>query len=404
MRWSAYRPGRRAIIGAAVTLAVIALLLLFGRPTPLTVETGVATTGPLRVTIEEDGRTRAVDRYVVTAPVAGRLQRIELREGSYVAGGAIIARIEPLPLDATMRAQLEAQRTAAIARRSAADAAHAEAAAAREQAARELARRQRLAVDSVIAEEQLERYALAVRATDEQLRAAEQAVRAAAAEIDAIRAGLLPAGGASAIPVRAPGPGVVLRVPERSERIVRAGEPLLEIGDPAALEVVVDLLSADAVRVQPGMTALLGAWGGATLHATVRYVEPAAFTRVSALGVEEQRVNVLLDLESRPPELGDGYRVEASILTWAADSILTVPAAALFRAPDRPAAGVDADGSTGWQLFVMEAGRARLRNVTTGQRGNGRTRIIDGVAPGEVVILFPSERIADGMAVRPGRR
>jgi HlyD family secretion protein len=384
---------RRAWIITAAAVALLALVVWASRPTPLEVETATATVGPLRVTIEEDGRARAVDRYVVTAPVAGRLERIELREGADVAGGAVVARIEPLPLDAAARAQLQAQRTAAIARRSAAEATLAQATATREQAARELERRARLADDGLlVTAEQLEQYALALRAREEEVRAAEQAVRAAAAEAEAIAATLMTAGPGSAIAVRAPGPGVVLRVPERSARIVGAGEPLLEIGDASAIEIVVDVLSADAVRIQPGMSATLDAWGGESLAATVRAVEPAAFTRVSALGVEEQRVNVLLDPATRPAGLGDGFRVEASILVWAEDSVLTVPAAALFRAP-----GGDGEG---WQLFVVEAGRARLREVRVGERGEGRTRILEGVREGERVVVFPSERVREGIRVR----
>jgi HlyD family secretion protein len=179
-------------------------------------------------------------------------------------------------------------------------------------------------------------------------------------------------------------------VPERSERIVQPGEPLLEVGDPEAIEVVVDVLTPDAVRIRAGMPARLTGWGGDTLAATVRRVEPSAFTRISALGVEEQRVNVILDLENRPHTLGDGYRVDARVIVWAADSVLTVPAAALFR------------GQTGWRAFVIEEGRVRLRDVEVGERGEARTQVISGLEAGEQVVLFPPDDLVEGAKVKAG--
>jgi HlyD family secretion protein len=403
------RLNRRRIIFAAAGLIVLALIVRALLPAPLEVETAVAEPTALRVTLDEDGRTRAVDRYVVTAPVAGRLRRIELREGARVAGGETLAIIEPLPLDAATRAQLEAQLAAAQARQAAAQAPLAQARAARDQAARELERRQRLLEEGAIAAELVEQYAVAVQAHTEDVRAAEQAARAAAAEVAAVRGALLSANATpgTGIPIAAPGGGVVLRVAERSERIVAPGEPLIELGDPAALEVVVDVLSTEAVRVEPGMPVTLTGWGGPPLAATVRLVEPSAFTRISALGVEEQRVNIVLDLVARPPELGEGYRIEASILVWAGDDVLSVPSAALFRAPgsvgvaatETPLPGALHEG-VGWQLFAVVNGRARLRDVIVGERDATRTQILEGVGAGERVVLFPSDRLTDGARVR----
>jgi HlyD family secretion protein len=403
------RLNRRRIILGAAGLLVLMLIVRALLPAPLEVDTALAEPTALRVTLDEDGRTRAVDRYVVTAPIAGRLRRIELREGARVARGETLAIIEPLPLDASTRAQLEAQLAAAQARQAAAQAPLAQARSARDQAARELERRQRLLEEGAISAELVEQFALAVQAYTEDLRAAEQAARAAAAEVAAVRGALLSANATpgTGIPISAPGGGVVLRVPERSERIVAPGEPLIELGNPDALEAVVDVLSTEAVRVEPGMPVTLTGWGGPPLAATVRLVEPSAFTRISALGVEEQRVNVLLDLNMRPAELGEGYRVEASILVWAGDDVLTVPSAALFRAPgsvgvaatETPLPGALHEG-VGWQLFAVVNGRARLRDVIVGERDATRTQILEGVRAGERVVVFPSDRLTDGARVR----
>jgi HlyD family secretion protein len=216
--------------------------------------------------------------------------------------------------------------------------------------------------------------------------------------VAAARAALLdadPAGstGRAVALVRAPVGGRVLRVHEPSERIVAAGTPLVQLGDAGGLEVVVDVLSTDAVRIQPGAPMRLVEWGGeGAIAARVRLVEPSGFTKVSTLGVEEQRVNVIGDLLDPPAVLGDGYRVEARIVTWAADDVLRVPNSALFRT------------GGGWSLFVEQEGRARLREVRVGHRGASEAEVLDGLAEGEQVILFPSEQIRDGVRVRPSQR
>jgi HlyD family secretion protein len=390
MTWSWNR--RRGIIAAA-SFAIIVLLVFALRPTPATVETATAELTQLQVTVDEDGRTRAVDRYVVTAPVSGEVERIELREGARLERGDVIARIQPLQLDAPTETALRAALESADARRTAAVAARQQAEAAHEQARREVERRRILVEQGALAGEQLEQYTLALRLREQELSAAAQGLRAAEADVAAARAALLAArtgttqGGG--IPVRAPAGGVLLRVAERSARVVAAGSPLVEIGDPQAIEVVIDVLTTEAVRIRPGMRATVHAWGGEPVGATVRLVEPSAFTRLSALGVEEQRVNVVLDLDHRPAELGDGYRVEASIVVWSAPEVLTVPAAALFR--DR----------AGWALFVVEDGRARLRQVTAGERSGAHTQILDGIVAGDVVIIFPPDELTDGARVRP---
>jgi HlyD family secretion protein len=193
------------------------------------------------------------------------------------------------------------------------------------------------------------------------------------------------------VTVKAPAAGTVLRVPEYSERIVNAGQPLIELGNAAVLEVVIDVLSTDAVRIQPGMPATLTGWGGVPLAARVRKIEPAAFTRLSALGVEEQRVNVILDFDNCPDNIGDGYHIQGSIVVWSSERVLTVPTSALFT------------DVAGWSVFVIEQGRARKRSVQIGEHGRERAQVISGLAAGDRVILFPSDQITDGALVRPER-
>ena len=388
-----FRLSRKAVwIGVTVILAA-ALIVPALIPDAAAVATAKATIGPLTVTVEEDGRTRAVDRYVITAPVAGELERLPLRAGERVARGEVVARISPMPLDERTRIQLSATVDAAQARLHAATAALQQAEAAATQAVREYERRRSLTEAGALSAEQLEQYALAARSTAEDRDAARQAVGAARADLRSARAALLGEGrsldgaGGAAIAVRSPAAGTIASVPERSSRVVQPGEVILEVTDPSALEVVVDVLSTDAARIEPGMQTTLTGWGGPPLGATVRRVEPAAFTRISALGVEEQRVNVILSLDERPDALGDGYRVEASVSVWHADSVLSVPSSAVFR------------NGGGWQLFRVIDEEARLTSITVGERSGARTQILGGLSPGDVVILFPSDELDDGTRV-----
>jgi HlyD family secretion protein len=385
---------RKRAIWGVIALALVGFLAATLRPDPVDVETMAVAASDLDVTVAEDGRVRMVDRYVVTAPVAGRLERIALREGTQVSAGQLVARIQPLPLDEPMRAQLQARLEATRAHLRAAQSTVTQARPAYEQASRELQRRQALAAQGAVAEESVEQFTLAVRAREAELNAAESSASAAAAEVAAAEAALMgaaPSRSTAAVPVRAPADGEVLRIPERSGRIIAAGEVILELGSDSALEVVVDVLSADAVRVRPGMPVTLTGWGGPALRARVRTIEPAAFTRLSALGVEEQRVNVIIDIDECPPELGDGYRIEAAIHVWSATGVLTVPNSALFRS------GED------WNVFTIERNRARLRTVQIGERGVLRAQVVGGLEAGQTVVLFPSDQLVDGARVRPRR-
>lgn len=384
---------KRWVVLGGIALVIVLALLLGTCGSGVEVEVSPAERGPLRVTVEEEGRTRARERFVVAAPINGALQRIDLREGATVAAGEVLARIASAPDDPRGLSVTRAQLDAAEARRSRAVAELEQAEAAAIQAEREAVRREDLADAGALSREDMEQMRLRALATRQQAEAARAALSAAQADIDALRAtlqGSTPQGVGPTVAVTAPTSGRVLRVLEESERVVPAGTPLLEIGGASGLEVVVDVLSADAVRIISGNRVLIEEWGGERpLQGVVRMVEPAAFTEVSALGVEEQRVNVIVDLLDVPAELGAGFRVEAAIVVWEADEVLAVPASALFQR----------DGE--WRLFVVEGGRAVERAVQLGQRSAEAAQVLGGVAEGEGVIVFPSDEVADGVRVSP---
>jgi HlyD family secretion protein len=373
--------------GAALVGAVLVWLAL--RPSPVPVDVAAATIGPLQVTIDEEARTRVRDRYVVTAPIAGRVMRIALEAGDPVAGGAVVVRMTPLPLDPRSRAQAQALVAAAVDAQRAAAATVTQARETLAQARRERARVAELASRSLVAPAERERAELAESVAAQDLEAAEFRAQAAQHDVEAARAALIAAGAGAVVTLRAPVSGVVLRIPERSERVVQAGEPLLEVGNCGDLEIVADLLSSDAVKVRPGHLMLVEDWGGdSALVARVRRVEPGGFTKISALGVEEQRVHVVADLGQCPAALGDGYRVEARIVIWEADSVLKVPTTALYRAGE------------GWGVFVIDGGRAAERAVEVGRQNAFETEILSGLKPGELLVRHPGDRIRAGIRVR----
>jgi len=379
------RPRHLGWIGAGA-LVLLVLVLLF-RPTPVSIEIAAVTRGPLQVTVEQPGETRVRDRYTVTAPIAGRVLRSELREGDAVRPGDIVARIYPAPLDARAREQAVAQLSSAEDAGRAAAAAAGQAQAALNQAQRELRRAQELAKLGLIAPAERERAELAAATRDRELESADFRARAAGHDVEVARA-VLVADAARPLWLRSPIAGAVLRVPERSERVVAAGEPLLELGDASRLEVVADLLSADAVKVTPGAALVIAGWGGAELPGRVRRVEPSGFTKLSSLGIEEQRVNVVGDLAAFPPGLGDRFRVEVRIVIWQCESVIRAPASALFRRGE------------GWAAYVVQDGRARLRDIQIGHRTPYEVEVLRGLKPGESLILDPSDRIGEGTRVR----
>jgi HlyD family secretion protein len=383
---------RTQLLLAGGAVAVIAVSFIVMRPSPVAVDLGRVTRGPLIETVDADGRTRIHDRYVVTAPVAGRLERVTVRPGDAIAAGRIVARLTPLPIDAQTEAQARARVSAAEAALRETESHAAQARAAASQARRTAERSRVLEGAGAIAPEQREQAELALKTSDDALAGAEARVRAAAADVRGAQASLMAmehAGNAAVLVVRSPVSGRVLRVPESSERVIPAGAPILELGDATALEVVADVLSSDAVKLKVGTDAWLEEWGGeGVLHGCVRQIEPSAATKLSALGVEEQRVNVVLDVTDAPPSLGDGYRVDARFIVWRGDSVLSVPSSAVFQ------------HASGWSVFAVREGRARLQPVSVGHRSTGTVELIRGLAAGDVVVMFPSDQLADGARVR----
>ena len=379
--------------GGAALASVVGWMAL--RERPLEVDIGAVRRGPLQVTVDAEGKTRVRDRYVVTAPVTGRLERIDLPEGAYVRAGDVMARIAPVPLDAQAVRQATARLAGTQSLARDAETRVRQARATLEQERRAAGRVDRLVRAGAIAERELEDAQLTVRLREEDLAAAEARSRAAVAEVDQARAALIALGDGqpnTRVLVRAPADGCVLRVPERSERVVAAGTPILEVGDPSALELVVDVLSSDASRVRPGAIAMVDNWGdGESLTGRVRRVEPAAFTRVSALGVEEQRVNVVIDLPRLPPGLSDGYRVETRIEVWQGTDVTIVPISALFRQ------------ERDWAVFLVRGGRAKLARVQIGEQNATGAEVLDGLRPGDEVILFPSDQLETGRRVTRAR-
>ncbi len=383
----------RVILVVLIVAAVAAAALW---PESLEVDAVQVSRGPMQVTIDEEGETRVRQRFVVSAPVSGRLERIELEPGDPVSRGkTIVARLAPAAspfIDSRSRAELTAAVEAARAAIGQARAERDRAGAALERARSTLTRQQELAKAGAIARDQLEDAETASRTAEEAHRAAEFTLTRAEYELQLARArlqGPAPASGGT-VDVVAPVDGVVLRRLRESESVVPVGEPLLEIGDPDRIEIVADLLSTDAVRVAPGAPVLIAQWGGShPLQARVRRVEPSGFMKVSALGVEEQRVNVIIDFADAAAarQLGDGYRVEVRIVIWEEQDVVKVPVGSLFRSGD------------GWATFVIEGGVARLQPVQLGQRNQTEGQIVEGLSPGQTVALHPPDTLADGMRV-----
>ncbi len=392
-----------AILGVVVALG--GLMAWAFAPRPIEVEVAQASVGHFETTIDEEARTRVRDRYVVSAPLAGRLERIGLREGDPVKAGSVVATLLPVMSPLLDDRTLQEQR----ARVGAADAGVRQAAtrveAARlvlEQASIEARRTEQLATQGFVAPTKIDADRLAERAARKDLESAREGEHVARHELEQARAalGVLRGGvGKEVFALRAPIAGRVLKVPDRSETTVALGTPLLEIGDTADLEIVAELLTPDALLAQPGSEVRIERWGGPTiLQGRVRRVEPAAFTKVSALGVEEQRVNVLIDIMSPPQQwsaLGDAYRVTVRIVTRKVDGALRVPVSAVF---PLPGAGADAAGNAA--VFVADGGHARLQAVTVAARNEGEAWITAGLQAGTRVIVYPPATIVDGIAVR----
>ncbi len=383
--------------------AAVALLAWAFAPRPLAVELASAVTGPFETTVDEDGRTRLADRYVVSAPLAGRLARVTLREGDAVQAGDPVASLQPVLaplLDERSQREQAARSQGAEAALALAGKRVEAARVALERTRDDLSRSEQLARQGFIAPTKLSGDRLAVQAAQKELEAAVESGHVARHDLEQSRVALglarTAAAKGGAFVLRAPVAGRVLKVHLASEATVAPGTPLLEIGDLSRLEVVAELQTADALQARPGNAVYIERWGGpVVLQGRVRRVEPAAFTKVSALGVEEQRVNVVIDITSPREQwaaLGDGFRVGVRVLTRSEPRVLKVPVGAVFPQA-APASGV--------AVFVADGGRARLQPVAVVARNGSEAWISQGLADGVQVLVYPSAAVADGVRIRP---
>ncbi|TWT85440.1 putative efflux system component YknX [Posidoniimonas polymericola] len=391
-----------------VGLAVVGGLAFAFMPEPVDVDMATIGRGSLLVTVDEDGKTRIREKYVVSTPLSGRLLRIDLDPGdSVTADQTVLAVVEPRDpelLDARAIAQAEAREQAAAASLKRVEPVLEQARLRQAQAERDLERYRKLLDSKGVTREEFEKIETSYRAASEELRASRYSQEIAEFELEQAKAALLrtrPSDNPEAddasdngwnFAIRSPIDGRVLRVFQESAAVVTAGASLLELGDPTDLEVEIDVLSSDAVRIEPGARVLLEHWGGESpLEGRVRLVEPAGFTKISTLGVEEQRVNVIVDLVDPPAarqQLGDGFRVEARIVTASAGDALIVPTSALFRSAGE------------WVVFKIEEGRARQTRVSVGKQNDLQAEVLEGLAESDRVILHPSDRVRDGSEVR----
>lgn len=392
---------RRKIMLMTVGATVLLSLVYGFMPKPVPVDVVIAKRGPLRVTVEEEGRTRVKDRFVLSAPVSGYLRRIRLDVGNPVNRGQRVALLEPLRstvLDPRSRAEAEATVAAAQAGLIAAEEKENAATADAEYAKVRLERNRKLYEGAYIAKDGLDQAESDAKRAAAIHLSSQAAVVAAKADLERARTSL----GYSAaeksvrlgqtVEVRSPVSGRVLKLHRESEGVVNAGEPILDIGNPRNMEVKVEVLSADAVKIRNGMPVLFERWGGEKpLSGKVRAVEPAGFTKISSLGVEEQRVLVIAEFTSPPKDwegLGDAYRLDTSFIIWEAPDVLQAPASAIFRKGD------------GWAVFVVENKKARLRTVEVGQRNGLTAELVSGIREGETIITHPDENIREGVPVR----
>jgi HlyD family secretion protein len=391
----------RKLIPYAIGAAILVFIVLGLRPKPAVVELAHVNRGPLVVSVLEEGKTRIRHRFLISAPVAGYLNRVSLRAGDpIVAGETVLATIEAEParfLDPRAVAENEARLNAAKAAKLRADAQLDRARAALDLAKKDRDRAKSLRDSGAIAQRDWDAAENHVAILSRELRSAEFAVQVAQSDVAQAEATLrppaeTPAAVAEPLKITAPVSGFVLNVAEENARTVGPGTPIMEVGDPADLEAEIELLSSDAVAVAPGADVLIEQWGGPKpLHARVTVVEPGGFTKISALGVEEQRVKVRVEFVETPPKnfpLGDRFRVEARIVTWHGDNVLQAPLGALFRR------GND------WMTFVAEGGVARLRKVDIGHNNGVSAEILGGLREGEAVVLHPPDTLADGGAIR----
>ena len=379
---------KRLLLPAVLITGAVILALLGLRPQPASVETARVTLGALRATVSEEGKTRIRQRYIVASPVSGQLRRIAFKPGAEVeAGVTVVAVIDPLPaspLDERNRALAEARRDSTHVLLEKSRTTH-------ELARNELHRVEQMFAARTISPQEMESAQMRETAAAREVAAAEGALKEVEAQL-AIT-GTADVASSTPVEVKANATGRVLHVFQESTRAVMQGTPLLEVGDPTDLEVVVEMLSRDGAAIAPGAAVSLEQWGGAVpLEGKVRLVEPAAFTKYSALGVEEQRVNVVVDITTpldQRRSLGDNFRVEARVITWESASTLKVPVSGLFRQGNN------------WAAYLVRGGEAKLVPVKAGRSSGTEIQITDGLAEGDEVILYPGDRIKDGQRVKP---
>jgi len=390
----------RRLIYLIVAAGVIAAAAWALWPKPVSVDVAEITRGPLEVTVEDEGVTRIREVYTVSSTLSGKVTRSPRKTGdAVIANETIVAEIaptEPTFLDVRSRRVAEFVVRAAEAAVRLAEAEVAQNQTQLDFARSDLDRATQLAARKTISQRALEKASVDVTTAEAALQSAKASLEVRRRELEAARAQLIQPGAEAEKPanccvqVLAPVSGRVLKVITESETVVQAGTALLEIGDPTDLEVVVDLLSRDAVRVRPGAKAVIDNWGGKPLNATVERIDPAAFTKVSALGIEEQRVKTILKIDSPKnewTELGHEFRIVARITVWQDDNAVMVPLAALFREGDD------------WAVFKIDGTAARLQKVGIGERNLHVAEVIEGLAPGDRVILHPSDTVSDGVEI-----
>ncbi len=395
---------RRSIFWLIILILLLVGLFIAFRPQPIAVDLTKVQRGPLIVTVEEEGETRVRDVYVLSAPVTGHMLRINAEVGDdVIAAQTIVAQIKPIDpefLDIRSEEEARAAVQAAEASLTVAQAQLVEAESEFEFAVTELERANKLIKKQVISERELDTAKRDYKTKNAAVNTAKASVRARQYDLVQAQAHLVsPADiqpddkDCECITILAPVSGKILQVLHESEGVITMGTPLVEIGDPTNLEIVVDFLSYDAVRIQPSQRVIIEEWGGEfALQGIVQRIEPFGFTKTSALGIDEQRVNVIIDITD-PQEiwqrLGHGYQVDARVVLWESDSVKKVPLTALFR-----------DGDT-WSVFVEQQGRARLQHIDIGQRNGLEAEILEGLSEDSQIILHPSDQIVDGVRIKP---
>lgn len=385
----------------AIALVVVAMLTYGFWPKPISVDTGLVERKGMELTIEEEGKTRVKDKYIISAPVAGMLQRIGFETGDYIRAGTTVARIKPSAPNLLDERQFAISNARLNAAQAALDQAKENLRLAAEEAAyneKELIRIEQLHKNGIGSDQDLDRAKLANQRAQANKKSAEFGVKIAEHELESAKASVQWAQQSQTttddiLEIQSPVDGYLLEVPNKSERPVLTGEALMQVGDLKSLEIKVDVLSSDAVQIHPSTKVRIKRWGGdCILEGSVRIIEPAGYTKISALGVEEQRVPVIIDITSKEEDwdrLGDSYRIVAEFIIWQGENVLQVPTSALFRSGDE------------WALFTLEGGKAHRKTVKVGHQSGLNAEILDGLDEGETVLTHPDERIEDGVRVTP---